>query len=234
MDQARCWLAANRTPKCADDSWEERAFAEDTSGVLGGCVWPPRSYSCNFCRREFRSAQALGGHMNVHRRDRAKLKLLSSAKSHLSNLSDQSYVHHKQDVAIIDEESPRLLASSNPESHFVSSFVVNNHEKTLSFLCLNNNDGKNQKDLVPFKITKNHDMMKPTNPFISLSTSSTVADDDDVPNRSKRRKVDTSSSPLVITKLLEKAEDQTSKVNDAHKIEDLDLELRLGDRPKVK
>ncbi|KAL1544704.1 hypothetical protein AAHA92_21522 [Salvia divinorum] len=37
-------------------------------------VWPPRSYPCTFCRRQFRSAQALGGHMNVHRRDRAKLK----------------------------------------------------------------------------------------------------------------------------------------------------------------
>ncbi|KAH6827224.1 hypothetical protein C2S53_000744 [Perilla frutescens var. hirtella] len=37
-------------------------------------VWPPRSYRCSFCRREFRSAQALGGHMNVHRRDRARLK----------------------------------------------------------------------------------------------------------------------------------------------------------------
>ncbi|KAK1362524.1 transcriptional regulator SUPERMAN-like [Heracleum sosnowskyi] len=35
--------------------------------------WPPRSYSCSFCKREFRSAQALGGHMNVHRRDRARL-----------------------------------------------------------------------------------------------------------------------------------------------------------------
>ncbi|CAI0472858.1 unnamed protein product [Linum tenue] len=38
-----------------------------------GSTWPPRSYTCTFCRREFRSAQALGGHMNVHRRDRAKL-----------------------------------------------------------------------------------------------------------------------------------------------------------------
>ncbi|KZV34988.1 hypothetical protein F511_04962 [Dorcoceras hygrometricum] len=37
-------------------------------------IWPPRFYSCCFCRREFRSSQALGGHMNVHRRDRAKLK----------------------------------------------------------------------------------------------------------------------------------------------------------------
>ncbi|XP_019191729.1 PREDICTED: uncharacterized protein LOC109186258 [Ipomoea nil] len=41
-------------------------------------AWPPRSYSCSFCKREFRSAQALGGHMNVHRRDRAKLKRSSN------------------------------------------------------------------------------------------------------------------------------------------------------------
>ncbi|KAI3469146.1 hypothetical protein Pfo_025809 [Paulownia fortunei] len=56
-----------------DDSWEVRAFEEDTAGNLMGCTWPPRSYTCTFCRREFRSAQALGGHMNVHRRDRARL-----------------------------------------------------------------------------------------------------------------------------------------------------------------
>lgn len=63
-----------RHGRVIDNTWEEQAFAEDTLGPLGGCVWPPRSYSCSFCRREFRSAQALGGHMNVHRRDRARLK----------------------------------------------------------------------------------------------------------------------------------------------------------------
>ncbi|KVI04915.1 Zinc finger, C2H2, partial [Cynara cardunculus var. scolymus] len=57
-----------------DESWEEEAFAEDGRGPLGGFVWPPRSYSCSFCRREFRSAQGLGGHMNIHRRERARLK----------------------------------------------------------------------------------------------------------------------------------------------------------------
>ncbi|RWV96178.1 hypothetical protein GW17_00041138 [Ensete ventricosum] len=45
-----------------------------SSGSLGGFSWPQRSYSCSFCRREFRSAQALGGHMNVHRRDKARLR----------------------------------------------------------------------------------------------------------------------------------------------------------------
>ncbi|XP_038905278.1 transcriptional regulator SUPERMAN-like [Benincasa hispida] len=55
-----------------DDSWEIRAFAEDTENVMG-TTWPPRFYNCTFCGREFRSAQALGGHMNVHRRDRVRL-----------------------------------------------------------------------------------------------------------------------------------------------------------------
>ncbi|GAA0176205.1 hypothetical protein LIER_29242 [Lithospermum erythrorhizon] len=36
--------------------------------------WPPRSYTCIFCKKDFRSAQSLGGHMNIHRRDRAKLR----------------------------------------------------------------------------------------------------------------------------------------------------------------
>lgn len=63
----------NQMSQNDDDSWEVRAFEEDTTGNLLGCTWPPRSYTCTFCRREFRSAQALGGHMNVHRRDRARL-----------------------------------------------------------------------------------------------------------------------------------------------------------------
>ncbi|XAR68918.1 hypothetical protein NMG60_11000332 [Bertholletia excelsa] len=33
-----------------------------------------RSFTCTFCKRGFSNAQALGGHMNIHRRDRAKLK----------------------------------------------------------------------------------------------------------------------------------------------------------------
>ncbi|OVA02456.1 zinc finger protein [Macleaya cordata] len=31
-----------------------------------------RSYECVFCKRGFTNAQALGGHMNIHRRDRAR------------------------------------------------------------------------------------------------------------------------------------------------------------------
>ncbi|XP_022732044.1 transcriptional regulator SUPERMAN-like [Durio zibethinus] len=66
------WNPKVQPQEADDDSWEVRAFAEDTGNVMG-TTWPPRSYTCTFCRREFRSAQALGGHMNVHRRDRARL-----------------------------------------------------------------------------------------------------------------------------------------------------------------
>ncbi|KAG8376938.1 hypothetical protein BUALT_Bualt09G0116100 [Buddleja alternifolia] len=36
------------------------------------------SYRCTFCKRGFSNAQALGGHMNIHRKDRAKLREFSS------------------------------------------------------------------------------------------------------------------------------------------------------------
>lgn len=56
-----------------------------STGFLGGFSWPPRSYTCSFCRREFRSAQALGGHMNVHRRERALLRQSPPWEAHSSS-----------------------------------------------------------------------------------------------------------------------------------------------------
>ncbi|PHU05361.1 Transcriptional regulator TAC1 [Capsicum chinense] len=41
-------------------------------------------YRCSFCKRGFSNAQALGGHMNIHRRDRAKLREFSSDQNLLS------------------------------------------------------------------------------------------------------------------------------------------------------
>lgn len=69
----------NQSNKAArDHSWNScsnnnnhQSYEED---YMNGFSWPPRSYTCSFCKREFRSAQALGGHMNVHRKDRARLR----------------------------------------------------------------------------------------------------------------------------------------------------------------
>ncbi|KAL4295585.1 hypothetical protein GQ457_12G004160 [Hibiscus cannabinus] len=64
---------AIKADKFKDSSWScnnNKCFGQDS---LYGFPWPPRSYTCSFCKREFRSAQALGGHMNAHRRERARL-----------------------------------------------------------------------------------------------------------------------------------------------------------------
>ncbi|XP_044486354.1 transcriptional regulator SUPERMAN-like [Mangifera indica] len=55
------------------DLWNSNSH-NNGEEYLSGFSRPPRSYTCSFCKREFRSAQALGGHMNVHRRDRARLR----------------------------------------------------------------------------------------------------------------------------------------------------------------
>ncbi|GLU08126.1 hypothetical protein SLE2022_250510 [Rubroshorea leprosula] len=87
----------NRSHK--DHSWSgNSSYGYGDQDYLGGFSWPPRSYTCSFCRREFRSAQALGGHMNVHRRDRVRLRqLLSKDGKHPDpkpNFSSSSLVSH--------------------------------------------------------------------------------------------------------------------------------------------
>ncbi|KAL1539689.1 transcriptional regulator SUPERMAN-like [Salvia divinorum] len=61
------WACDQRLRDGTNQSFErDRAY---------GFSWPQRNYSCSFCNKEFKSAQALGGHMNVHRRDRARMRL---------------------------------------------------------------------------------------------------------------------------------------------------------------
>ncbi|KAE8665416.1 putative Myosin family protein with Dil domain [Hibiscus syriacus] len=72
--------------------------------------WPAKYYSCSFCKREFRSAQALGGHMNVHRKDRARLRLLSS------------WVLESQNP---NKPNPNPNPNASPSSNLISSHSAN-------------------------------------------------------------------------------------------------------------
>ncbi|KAL4588083.1 hypothetical protein LXL04_000962 [Taraxacum kok-saghyz] len=59
--------------------WESNTLLFDNDYGYDGVSWRQRNFMCNFCKKEYKSAQALGGHMNVHRRDRARLRLSNSA-----------------------------------------------------------------------------------------------------------------------------------------------------------
>ncbi|XP_076942863.1 uncharacterized protein LOC143612879 [Bidens hawaiensis] len=47
-----------------------------------------RTYECTYCKHGFTNAQALGGHMNVHRRERAKKRLDSTNNTSSTRLSE--------------------------------------------------------------------------------------------------------------------------------------------------
>ncbi|KAF5735070.1 hypothetical protein HS088_TW15G00569 [Tripterygium wilfordii] len=118
-------LKDNNNNNDDDDSWEVRAFAEDTASIHG-TTWPPRSYTCTFCRREFQSAQALGGHMNVHRRDRAKLHQNSNSFNNISNSSPSpnSLIPSHQEFAS-NGGGFLLYQSSNPNGLFCAQMAMN-------------------------------------------------------------------------------------------------------------
>ncbi|KAL6217499.1 hypothetical protein ACLB2K_010716 [Fragaria x ananassa] len=91
--------------------------AEDLNDDLG----TGRSYECVFCKRGFTTAQALGGHMNIHRKERAKPRPTSAPSSIASKAADE----HVSDLM----RSHRSL-QSYPSPHFATDPEVNVNYRT--------------------------------------------------------------------------------------------------------
>ncbi|EYU32971.1 hypothetical protein ABFS82_07G043300 [Erythranthe guttata] len=73
-----------------------------------------RSYECTFCKRGFTNAQALGGHMNIHRRDKAKAKqknrddeITSNTPSNVSKPQENIPHHHQYQMYLPPPPPPR-------------------------------------------------------------------------------------------------------------------------------
>ncbi|KAK4419035.1 Zinc finger protein 10 [Sesamum alatum] len=297
MEQARYWnIWAKRKPdlnphhmNSYGDSWEEQAFAEDAAGTLGGCVWPPRSYSCSFCRREFRSAQALGGHMNVHRRDRARLKQSSSIsptevvpQNHVLNTFDAPYSSQICNF-LYNNPNPEFsdrgqLVSSTPTSHvirvssppakkvnseekmsststlcFFSPLVQKNHKESVvsshppswsSFVAgksldhdlgsVKNEENKSTTVEPDSRAEKEdcvtEDLSMSLNLVVFRAHTNTSSDEEVA--SCKRRRVE--EKPLSFFDRCVPQAEVLKVLCPAGSAEDLDLELRLGDAPKVK
>ncbi|XP_009625207.1 uncharacterized protein LOC107832714 [Nicotiana tabacum] len=109
---------------------EKMKFKENTHIEVwdSASIWPERDYKCSFCKREFRSAQALGGHMNVHRRDRAKLRLLHYSPSPSCDNVNSSQKKPNHNPTISSSSS-----SSSPRFNFTGSYLKGDVAKsTLS------------------------------------------------------------------------------------------------------
>ncbi|XP_019180219.1 PREDICTED: transcriptional regulator TAC1-like [Ipomoea nil] len=61
-------MMSSSSDSCGEESEHvPEKFSDENAGV-------GRSYECTFCKRGFTNAQALGGHMNIHRKDKLKAK----------------------------------------------------------------------------------------------------------------------------------------------------------------
>ncbi|CAL5432769.1 unnamed protein product [Camellia sinensis] len=76
-----------------DEEEEEEDQPEEENNDVG----MGRSYDCIFCRRGFNTAQALGGHMNIHRKDKAKNNRSTMINS---NKQEEFYINPRLDQEI--------------------------------------------------------------------------------------------------------------------------------------
>ncbi|KAL5784743.1 hypothetical protein ACOSQ2_007135 [Xanthoceras sorbifolium] len=92
--------------RCSETSSEENdhrleQVKEDTAATT------KRSYECTFCKRGFTNAQALGGHMNIHRKDRAKNKKVtgsSFSSKHMTGMNEE-YMNPRFMATISSEQA---------------------------------------------------------------------------------------------------------------------------------
>ncbi|GLT78697.1 hypothetical protein SLA2020_502250 [Shorea laevis] len=89
------------------DSEKEMGFLDANSSKDGDLVVAAakRSYECTFCKRGFTNAQALGGHMNIHRKDRAKAKqstTASSVKDYMINMNPRNFSELSRSNSVVE------------------------------------------------------------------------------------------------------------------------------------
>ena len=273
MEQARCWTWNKGKGgwkshfDASSNSWEEEAFAKDASQPYGAFTWPPRSYSCSFCRREFRTAQALGGHMNVHRRDRARLKLPSSPHDEISckfmgdeDPDDQISTlvcnpnPNSADRVVASQLSPsRVSAPSIQEScvelSMISSTVQEHREGNFScfpqswsnsvptrVFSMSDSKTRDEKYLMKKRKSRVQDEGNSSKSDLSMSLNLVIGPDKEQAVGCKRRRTDQTPLPFFLQGSSATRHDFHSQITalSLDSADDLDLELRLGDPPKVK
>lgn len=198
-----------------ESSWEEEAFARD-SAHLEGCIWPPRFYSCSFCGREFRSAQALGGHMNVHRKDRAMLKQYNSSSSPTGSETLETS-SATEPCTTVNHPNPNPNPNSNVS--VCAPVVFNSYQKETLFF-------RERPTLQLFAAPESNlneiDSCKQV--IRRRRRSETEEEEGDGYNIGIKKRRTTDSMPSFLIE----------KIGPDLDVEELDLELRLGDAPQVR
>lgn len=105
----------SETSSDENDQASSQRFKDTNKGDSIG-----RFYECTFCKRGFTNAQALGGHMNIHRKDKAKSKPKGGSNLQTSNskLATNSSLNPSGDFDQVSNSSTYFVSITNEHAHY--------------------------------------------------------------------------------------------------------------------
>ncbi|KAL8094156.1 hypothetical protein AgCh_035866 [Apium graveolens] len=167
-----------------------------------------RLYKCTFCGRGFSNAQALGGHMNIHRRDRARMKEL--------DIPSSTDIHSTHQLPSPDYGN--FLQSGSSDRHRDQEKNCT-HKRPL--IHVKADDQESRRRTAGIKEMMQHPL------FLERSSPSNDSRSQQHPFFLERSSPSNDSrSPIIVDRDVERTVQRTSSF-------ELDLELRLGPEPRV-
>lgn len=98
-----------------DLNYPEECYSKSSCEETNDDMGIGRSYECIFCKRGFTTAQALGGHMNIHRKERAN-KTKASFSSHPSSSNNVDGINNYADLGFYSQ-IPSLSTAPDANSY---------------------------------------------------------------------------------------------------------------------
>ncbi|KAG5072429.1 hypothetical protein AAZX31_03G142500 [Glycine max] len=129
-----------------DLNYPEECYSKSSSEETNDDMGIGRSYECIYCKRGFTTAQALGGHMNIHRKERANktkpsFQPPSSSSNNVDDINNYADLGFYSQISSLSSTAP-IDANSYREVFFptttASSVRPSSHGEVL---CVENQRG---------------------------------------------------------------------------------------------
>ncbi|KAL7113062.1 hypothetical protein ACP275_04G039900 [Erythranthe tilingii] len=129
------------TSSSSSSDQEEEKEEEELAGV-------GRSYECVFCKRGFNTAQALGGHMNIHRKHRpsSSSKTCTTNNNHYNYKPSTATSSNQRERQMLYNAGPRLYQQINVSPSSANHFVASHHHHHHQQPSFYNNEYRQPSD----------------------------------------------------------------------------------------
>ncbi|KAL5750337.1 hypothetical protein ACOSP7_024940 [Xanthoceras sorbifolium] len=186
---------------------------------------PVRSYDCTFCKRGFSNAQALGGHMNIHRKDKAKLKQQATASPNKTTTATTDHPQNQQsfDVSKIRQSySPPIPTNRFPSAVVLQPSILEAAKAKRAWNTLGDHQDNNYIDATKTNKTAHVVVSEVKQPPLFVEIPLMISGDDDRDHDHHHNQKPSGNQ----------VHERVSSSSSSGSFSELDLELRLGPEPQ--